>query len=66
MKNIFKYLAYLFFSISIGIAYFSGMRRGQSKCIDFDVLPIIHNIFTAIICLSLMAVGILLYNKYNN
>lgn len=58
-----KYLGYLFVLAPIFFAFCRGKKQGELNCIDFNVLPIVANFITFMICLTLMTVGIVLIEK---
>ncbi|RKE98121.1 hypothetical protein BXY80_0194 [Ichthyenterobacterium magnum] len=62
-----KYFGYILILLSIYFAFFRGKRQGKLDCIDFNVLSIVDNAITIIVCLSLMIVGsILIKRKFNS
>ena len=60
-----KYLAYLFIVISVCFAFYRGKRQAYLDCIDFNVLPIIANSITIIVCTILIVLGLILLKKAN-
>ncbi len=65
MAYLKKYLAYISILGSVCFAFFSGKEQGHAECIDFNILPIVHNFITVIICLTLIVFGVILLKKYN-
>lgn len=59
-----KYLGYLLIFASIFVAFYRGKRQGELDCIDFNVLPIIANSITIIVCVLLVVIGAYL-TKHN-
>lgn len=58
-----EYFGFIAILVSICFAFIRGEKQGKLECIDFNILPIIANSITVIICLSLMILGILLIKK---
>lgn len=52
-----KHLGYLFIFASIFFAFYRGKRQGELDCIDFNILPIIANATTIIVCVLLVVIG---------
>ena len=59
-----KCLGYLLIFASIFVAFYRGKRQGELDCIDFNVLPIIANSITIIVCVLLVVIGTYL-TKHN-
>ena len=58
-----KYLAYLLIVTSVGFAFYRGKRQAHLDCIDFNVLPIIANSITIVVCAILLVFGLVLLKK---
>ena len=58
-----KYLAYLFIVSAVIFAFYRGKRQAHLDCIDFNVLPIIANSITFIICAILIIFALILLKK---
>jgi len=64
LKNIIKkYLGYVIILASSFFAFYRGKRQGELECIDFNILPIVANTITIIVCIILMIVGVFLFKK---
>ena len=58
-----KYLGYIFIFASVVFAFFRGKKQGELDCIDFNVLPIIPNSITVVVCIALIGFGLFLLKK---
>lgn len=59
-----KLLGYICIFVSLLFAFNRGKKQGELICIDFNVLPIIANSITIIVCGTLIIAGIVLIKNY--
>jgi len=58
-----KILGYILMFASLYYAFYRGKKQGELDCIDFNVLPVIANTITIIVCIILMITGVFLLKK---
>lgn len=58
-----KIFGYTFILTSLVFAFFRGKRQGELDCIDFNVLPMIGNTITVLVCIGLTVFGLFLIKK---
>ena len=61
-----KYLAYLLIVLAVGFAFYRGKRQAHLDCIDFNVLPIVANSITIIVCAILIILALVILKKRAN
>ncbi len=59
-SNFKKYLGYILLLLSPYVAFYGGKKQGELECVDFNVLPIIGNSITFILCVTLLILGVIL------
>lgn len=56
-------VGYMLILLSTYISFQRGKNQGKLDCIDFNILPIIDNTITFIICITLTLIGLKLLNR---
>ena len=62
---IFKFTGYIFIVSALCFAFQRGKKQGELSCIDFNILPIIADTITVILCFILIGIGIILLKLKN-